>query len=56
MKLPYSYVLVDEEVAILEENANVVRSIFEYYLAEVSLGKIVDILYRQRHPLPDRET
>lgn len=45
MKLPYGYVLVDEEVAIHEENANVVRSIFEYYLAGASLGKIVDMLF-----------
>ena len=45
MKLPYGYVLVGEEVAIHEENANVVRSIFEYYLAGASLGKIVDMLF-----------
>ena len=45
MKLPYGYVLVDEKVAIHEENANVVRSIFEYYLAGASLGKIVDMLF-----------
>ena len=45
MKLPYGYVLVDEEVTIHEENANIVRSIFEYYLAGASLGKIVDILF-----------
>ena len=44
MKLPYGYVLVGEEVAIHEENANVVRSIFEYYLAGASLEKIVDML------------
>ena len=45
MKLPYGYVLVGEEVAIHEENANVIRSIFEYYLAGASLGKIVDMLF-----------
>ena len=45
MKLPYGYILVGEEVAIHEENANVVRSIFEYYLAGASLGKIVDMLF-----------
>ena len=45
MKLPYGYVLVDDEIAIHEENANVVRSIFEYYLAGASLGKIVDMLF-----------
>ncbi len=45
MKLPYGYVLVGEEVTIHEENANVVCSIFEYYLAGASLGKIVDMLF-----------
>ena len=45
MKLPYGYVLVGEEVAIHEENANVARSLFEYYLAGASLGKIVDMLF-----------
>ena len=52
MKLPYGYVLVDEEVAIHEENANVVRSIFEYYLAGASLGKIVDMLFVKGIPSP----
>lgn len=45
MKLPYSYVLVGEEITIHEEKAAVIRSIFEYYLAGASLGKIVDILF-----------
>ena len=52
MKLPYGYVLVDEKVAIHEENANVVRSIFEYYLAGASLGKIVDMLFARSVPSP----
>ena len=54
MKLPYGYVyvLVDKEVAIHEENANVVRSIFEYYLAGASLGKIVDMLFTKDIPSP----
>ncbi len=52
MKLPYGYVLVGEEVAIHEENANVVRSIFEYYLAGASLGKIVDMLFTKGIPSP----
>ena len=45
MKLPYGYVLVGEEIAIHRENANVARSLFEYYLAGASLGKIVDMLF-----------
>ena len=46
MKIPYGYVLVGERIAIHEERADVVRSIFEYYLAGASLGKIVDMLFR----------
>ena len=45
MKLPYGYVLVGEEITMHEEKAAVVRSIFEYYLAGASLGKIVDMLF-----------
>lgn len=45
MKLPYGYVLVDEEIVVQEETADVVRSIFEYYLAGASLGKIVGFLF-----------
>ena len=45
MKLPYGYVLVGEKVNVHEEKADVVRSIFEYYLAGASLGKIVDMLF-----------
>lgn len=47
MKLPYGYVLDGKEIAIHEERANNVRSIFECYLAGASLGKIVDMcIYR----------
>ena len=52
MKLPYGYVLVGEEVAIHEENANVVRSIFEYCLPGASMGKIVDMLFARSVPSP----
>ena len=54
MKLPYGYVLVGEEIAIHEERAGVVRSIFEYYLAGASLGKIVDMLFTKGTPSPTR--
>ena len=37
--------MVGEEIAVHEEKADVVRSIFEYYLAGASLGKIVDMLF-----------
>jgi hypothetical protein len=45
MKLPYGYVLDGEKIVIHEERVNTVRSIFEYYLAGASLGKIVDMLF-----------
>ena len=45
MKLPYGYVLVGEEIVVHEEKADVVRNIFEYYLAGASLGKVVDMLF-----------
>ena len=50
MKLPYGYDLAGEEIVMNEEKADVVRSIFEYYLAGASLGKIVDMLHAKRIP------
>jgi len=44
MKLPYGYVLINGEIVAHEEKADVVRSIFECYLAGASLGKVVDML------------
>ena len=52
MKLPYGYVLDGEVIVIHEERADVVRSIFEYYLAGASLGKIVDMLFGKGIPSP----
>lgn len=52
MKLPYGYVLIGEEIIIHEESADVIRSIFEYYLAGASLGKIVDMLFAKGIPSP----
>lgn len=40
MKLPYGYNLVNEEIVAHEEKADIVRNIFEYYLAGASLGKL----------------
>ena len=45
MKLPYGYVLINDEIDVHEEKADAVRSIFGYYLAGASLGKIVDMLF-----------
>jgi len=52
MKIPYGYVLVNQEIIVHEEKADAVRSIFEYYLAGASLGKIVDMLYAKDIPSP----
>ena len=52
MKLPYGYVLINGEIVAHEETADVVRSIFEYYLAGASLGKIVDMLHAKGIPSP----
>ena len=52
MKLPYGYVLDGEKIVIHEERADVVRSMFEYYLAGASLGKIVDMLFVKGIPSP----
>ena len=42
MKIPYGYVLVSDKIIVHSKKADVVRSIFGYYLAGASLGKIVD--------------
>ena len=47
MKVPYGYVLINEEIVVHEEKADAVRSIFDYYLAGASLGKIVDMLHAE---------
>ena len=39
--------MIDREVAVHEEKADVVRSIFDAYLAGASLGKIVDLLFKR---------
>lgn len=52
MKIPYGYTLINEEIIVNEEKADVVRSIFGYYLAGASLGKIVDMLSAKGIPSP----
>ena len=52
MKPPYGYVLVGEEIVMHKEKADIARSIFEYYLAGASLGKIVDMLFTKGIPSP----
>ena len=47
MKLPYGYVLIGGEIVVHEEKANIVRGIFDAYLAGASLGKTVDLLFKK---------
>ena len=47
MKHPYGYILVEGEIAAHEEKADVVRSIFDAYLARANLGKIMDLLFKR---------
>ncbi len=56
MKIPYGYVLDGEGIAIHEERADAVRSIFEYYLAGASLGKIVAVLFAKGIASPTGNT
>lgn len=52
MKLPYGYVLVNGEIVAQGGKADVVRSVFEHYLAGASLGKVVDMLDAKGIPSP----
>lgn len=52
MKIPYGYSLVNDEIVMEDEKAAVVRSIFAYYLAGASLGKVVDMLFVKGVPSP----
>lgn len=52
MKIPYGYNLANGEIVADDEKAEVVRSIFAYYLAGASLGKVVDMLFAKGIPSP----
>lgn len=52
MKIPYGYSLANGEIVMEDEKAEVVRSIFAYYLAGASLGKVVDMLFAKGIPSP----
>ena len=56
MAMAMAMVLVGEGIAIHEERADVVRSIFEYYLAGASLGEIVDMLFAKGIASPTGNT
>lgn len=52
MRIPYGYILAGGEIAMDREKAETVRSIFAYYLAGASLGKVVDMLSEKGIPSP----
>ncbi len=52
MRIPYGYELINGEIAMNREKAEVVRSIFAYYLAGASLGKAADMLFARGIPSP----
>lgn len=52
MKISYGYSLVNGEIVMDDKKAKIVRSIFAYYLAGASLGKVVDMLFAKDIPSP----
>jgi len=53
MRIPYGFVLTDNSKIEIDPNeANIVRMIFDYYLAGASLGKVVDMLSVKQIPSP----
>ncbi len=52
MRILCGYKLVNEEIAMDDDKAEVVRSIFAYYLAGAGLGKVVEMLFAKGIPYP----
>lgn len=53
MRIPYGFNLTSIGTLEIKENeAEIVRLIFDYYLAGASLGKVVDMLYKKQIPSP----
>lgn len=49
MRIPYGFNLTSIGTLEIKENeAEIVRLIFDYYLAGASLGKVVDMLYKKQ--------
>ena len=48
MRIPYGYQIENNEFIICQEKAEVVRTLFNYYLSGSSLGKVVDMLSEKR--------
>jgi len=53
MSLPYGFILApDGSIAIDEEKAKMVKTIYQQYLSGMSLKSIADFLYTQGIPSP----
>lgn len=52
MRIPYGYILSDNEIVMDDEKAKIIRSVFAYYLAGASLGKVVAMLFEKGVPSP----
>ena len=53
MRIPYAFHLTSTGILEITENeAEVIRIIFDYYLAGASLGKVVDLLYSKQISSP----
>ncbi len=53
MRIPYAFHLASTgALEITENEAEVIRMIFDYYLAGASLGKVVDLLYEKQISSP----
>lgn len=49
MRIPYGFILVSSGMQeVNRSEADVVRMIFDYYMAGASLGKVVDMLYAKQ--------
>ena len=53
MRIPYGFTLVSGGMLeINRSEADIVRMIFDYYMAGASLGKVVDMLQAKQAPSP----
>ena len=53
MRIPYGFTLVSSGILeINQSEADIVRMIFDYYMAGASLGKVVDMLQAKQVPSP----
>ena len=57
MRIPYGFILTGNRVLrINKDEADVIATIFDFYIAGASLGKIVDMLYSKQISSPTGKT